>query len=94
MAERERTIVTRVLYRLNDLVFVAALSPRDRSSISQLVVHFCGDQETEIAPKRKRRGLVITIIGLGLINVSLSCTKYLRYSYNYNYHSNCYSTIT
>ena len=71
MAERERTIVTRALYRLNDPVFVAALSPRDRSSIS----HFCGDQETEMSSREKVGGLIITIIGLGLINVSLSCTN-------------------
>ena len=84
MAERERTIVTHALYRLNDPVFVAALSPRDRSSISQPVAHFCRDQETEMSSTEEEEGS-----GnhhnwpgrLGLINVSLSCTKYLRYSY-------------
>ena len=56
MAERERTIVTRALYRLNDPVFVAALSPRDRSSISQPVAHFCGDHETEMSSKEEEEG--------------------------------------
>ena len=53
MAERERTIVARALYRLNDLVFVAALSPRDRSSISEPVADFCGNQETEMSSKEE-----------------------------------------
>ena len=82
MAERERTIVTRALYSLNDPVFVAALSPSDRSSnniaVGSALLRRSGNGD-EL--QRKRRGLVITIIGLGLINVSLSCTKYLRYSY-------------
>ena len=56
MAERERTIVIRALYRLNDQVFVAALSPRDRSSISEPVVDFCGDQETEMSSKEEEEG--------------------------------------
>ena len=56
MAERERTIVTHALYRLNDPVFVAALSPRDRSSISQPVAHFCEDQETEMSSKEEEEG--------------------------------------
>ena len=58
MAERERTNVTHALCRLNDPVFVAALSPRDRSSISQPVAHFCGDQETEISSKEEEEGSV------------------------------------
>ena len=51
MAERERTIVARALYRLNDPVFVAALSPRIRSSISD----FCGDQEMEMSSKEEEK---------------------------------------
>ena len=53
MAERERTIVTHALYGLNDPVFVAVLSPRDRSSTSQPVAYFCGDQETEMSSKEE-----------------------------------------
>ena len=54
--ERERTIVTRALHRLNDPMFVAALSPRDCSSISQPVAHFCGDQEREMGSKEEEEG--------------------------------------
>ena len=31
-------------------------SPRDRSSISQPVAHFCGDQETEMSSKEEEEG--------------------------------------
>ena len=55
-AKRERTIVARALYGLNDPVFVAALSPRDRSSTSQPVAYFCGDQETEMSSKEEEEG--------------------------------------
>ena len=56
MAERERTIAIHALYKLNDQVFVAALSPRDRLLISQPVAHFCGDQETEMSSKEEEEG--------------------------------------
>ena len=50
MAERERTNVAHALNRLTDSVFVAALSSRERSSMSELVADFfCGDQETEMS---------------------------------------------
>ena len=83
MAERERTIVTRALYRLNDPVFVAALSPRDRSSISQPVAHFCGDQETEMSSKEEEEGS-------GNHHNWPARSTYATAMY----HSNCYSTIT
>ena len=44
------------LYRLNDPVFAAALSPRDRSSISEPVADFCRDQETEMSSKEEEEG--------------------------------------
>ena len=56
MAERERTIVILALYRLNDPVFVVALSPRDRLSISQPVANFCEDQETEMSSEEEEEG--------------------------------------
>ena len=49
-------IVARAPYRLNDHVFVAALSPRDRSSISEPVADFCGDQETEMSSNEEEEG--------------------------------------
>ena len=56
MAERERTIVARALCRLNDPVFVAALSSPDCSSISEPVANLCGDQEMEMSSKEEEEG--------------------------------------
>ena len=56
MAERERTNVARALYRLNDPVFVAALSSHDCSSISEPVADFCGDQKMKMNSKEEEEG--------------------------------------
>ena len=90
MAERERTILARALYRLNDPVFVTALSPRDRSSISQPVAHFCRDQETEMSSKEEEEGCGNQHNWPGTNFLYLARSTYASAIY----HSNCYSTIT